>query len=114
MVGVNQVLTFTLQGVTKFVQGPFSVATERFDPTNHAISAVTLFGHPLCGWRFWRVFSLGSVGGTNDLVVETGGVDNGFPDATRIIGYYLGKADAIKMWKEDLQFILKDSGGSAR
>jgi hypothetical protein len=42
--------------------------SERVDTTNNVISVVTLQGHPLAGWRYWRVYSIG----TNDLVVETG------------------------------------------
>jgi hypothetical protein len=77
--GTGQNLQFTLESIFAskplvwlgLGQGPFSVQTERFDTTANAISAVTLQGHPLAGWRYWRVYSVG----TNDLVIETGAAD---------------------------------------
>jgi hypothetical protein len=71
----GQLLTFTLVGVATLLQGPFSVGIERFDPVNHVISAVTLRGHPLAGWRYFRVYSIAP----NDVVVETGAVDTAGP-----------------------------------
>jgi hypothetical protein len=92
-------------------QGPFSVQTERFDTTANAISAVTLQGHPLAGWRYWRVYSVG----TNDLVIETGAADvsaadNGdqSPDAYIDLSYYIFRGKQIKIWQEYLQFILNN------
>jgi len=88
-------------------------ATRRFDTTADTISVVTMKGHPLEGWRYFRVFSIG----TNDLVVETGAVDT-YAGAGNIIspllhplnysGYYIFKYKQLKIWEEDLRYILKD------
>lgn len=90
------------------VQGPFSVQTERFDATADTISVVTLTGHPLAGWRYWRVFQVG----TNDLVIEIGAVDTYAGGKLRhplnYAGYYLAKGDQIKVWEDDLRYILRD------
>jgi len=73
--GPGQKLTITLEGWKSYLQNAFSVMTERFDPGEHTISAVTLQGHPLAGWRYWRVYSIG----TNDVVIETGAYDQPAP-----------------------------------
>jgi hypothetical protein len=83
---------------------PFSVVVKGFSPSAQIISVVTLQGHPLRGRRYWRVFSVG----TNDIVVETGAVDTPGPGPQNYIGYYLTKSDQIKVWQEDLQYILRD------
>jgi hypothetical protein len=95
------------------LQGPFTVQTERFDTAAHTISVVTLTGHPLEGWRYFRVFSIG----TNDLVIETGAVDtyNGGGNALSPLlssknwfGYYFFRYQQMKIWEEDLRYILSD------
>ena len=86
------------------IQRPFSVQVERFDSSAHTISAVTLQGHPLSGWRYWRVFSVG----TNDVVVETGAVVSHGPTPLNYIGYFLFKSNELKSWQEYLEFIKKD------
>lgn len=102
--GSGQTLTIELQGIAKLGQGPFSVLTERFDPANHVISAVTLKGHPLAGWRYWRVYSLG----TNDIVVETGAYDQPGPGLKNYIGYYLAEGTVSLGWEHYLEFIQND------
>ena len=77
-------------------QGPFSVQTERFDSAAHTISAVTLIGHPLAGWRYWRAFSEG----TNDIVIETGAVDTNAPGLVNWAGYYFLKGIQIESWQQ--------------
>jgi hypothetical protein len=102
--GPNQILTITLPG---FPITPFAVMTERFDPVAHVISAVTLLGHPLAGWRYWHVYSIG----TNDVVIETGAYDQ--PGAGLIpgqiavnwAGYYIFQGTVKKSWMKYLQFI---------
>jgi hypothetical protein len=101
----------TLEGLISLGQGPFSVLTERFDPVNHVISAVTLKGHPLAGWRYWRVYSIG----TNDLVIETGAYDqpaagSGLARWVRknFWGYYFGLGTVSKGWQHYLEFIEND------
>ncbi len=88
------------------ISRPFSVRVERFDTTAHTISAVTLVGHPLAGWRYWRVFSAG----TNDVVIETGAVDTQGPGIYNWAGFYIFKNDQIKCWWEYLQFSQKTLG----
>ena len=68
-----------------------SVMTERFDAANHTISAVTLAGHPLAGWRYWRVYSIG----TNDVVIETGAYDQPGPGLKNYAGYFVTRKTAI-------------------
>lgn len=93
-----------INGLPCPMQGPFSVQSERFDTTAHTISAVTLTGHPLAGWRYWRVYSVG----TNDVVVETGAVDTsygGLLHPLNYAGYYLTKGIQLKTWEDDLRYI---------
>jgi len=85
-------------------QGPFQVQIERFDTSADTISAVTLQGHPIAGWRYWRVYSIG----TNDVVVETGAVDTWGPGGTNYLGYWLFRRLQLKLWREYLDFILTD------
>jgi hypothetical protein len=99
--GPGQTLTIALNGWKSSLQKPFQVLTERFDPTNHVISAVTLQGHPLAGWRYWRVYSIG----TNDVVVETGAYDQPGPGILNYAGYYVAKGDLQRGWQQYLQFI---------
>jgi IPT/TIG domain-containing protein len=100
---VGQVLTFILHSVPALGQGPFSVRVNRLDPSTHTLVAVTQKGHPLDGWRYWRVFSVG----TNDTVIETGAADRPHPGPLNYIGYYLANSQ-LKVWEEFLQFIKRD------
>jgi hypothetical protein len=98
----------------KPLQDPFTVQTERFDTSARVISVVTMAGHPIAGWRYWRIFSLA----TNDYVVETGAIDTyaggGLPGSPfrhplNWMGYYVvGRQDQLKIWEEDLRYILRD------
>ncbi len=102
--GPNQILKVTLAMPLRLGQAPFNIETERFDPTAHTISVVTLTGHPLAGWRYWRVYSIG----TNDVVIETGAVDRQGPGLKNFAGYWLFQGFQEKMWRDYLQFILFD------
>jgi Glucodextranase, domain B/Bacterial Ig-like domain (group 2)/IPT/TIG domain/PQQ-like domain len=104
----GQVLTFTLRGLTSLGQGPFSVEVERFDTSADTISAVTLKGHPLEGWRYWRVFSIG----TNDVVIETGSADLPGPGKKNYWGYYFFSFNQIEIWHQYLEYIKKKLGAS--
>jgi hypothetical protein len=109
--GSDQVLTITLRGFQGAVlslsrENPFSVMTERFDPVAHTISAVTLAGHPLAGWRYWRVYSIG----TNDVVIETGAYDQPGPGIVNYVGNFLARRTLNDGWREYLQFIQKGLG----
>ena len=99
--GPGQTVTIKLQGIIRLAQGPFSVLSERVDSTNNVISVVTLKGHPLAGWRYWRAYSIG----TNDVVIETGGYDQPGPLPWNFAGYYLSKKTLSKGWKQYLQYI---------
>lgn len=103
--GPDQQLTIRLS-LPSFLQGAFSVQTERFDPTNHVISAVTLQGHPLAGWRYWRVYSIGA----NDVVVETGAYDQPGPGLKNYAGYYIGHLLVSEGWREYLRYIQSHLG----
>jgi hypothetical protein len=100
---VGQKITFVLHGVAALGQGPFSVRINRLDPASHTMVAVTQKGHPLDGWRYWRVFSVG----TNDIVIETGAADRPHPGPLNYIGYYLANGQ-LRVWQEFLQFIRRD------
>jgi len=100
----GQKLTIALQGIARLGQGPFSVLTERVDPVNHVISVVTLKGHPLAGWRYWRVYSIAA----NDVVVETGAYDQPGPGLKNYIGYYYTPAMVSKGWRQFVQFVQND------
>lgn len=112
----GQTVQFTMQGLLGSLfgsrpmiqiglgQGPFSVQTERFDTSADTMSAVTLQGHPLAGWRYWRAYSIG----TNDVVVETGSVDTWGPSGKDFLGYWVFHYSQLKLWREYLQFILSD------
>jgi 6-phosphogluconolactonase (cycloisomerase 2 family) len=99
--GPGQVLTISLKGWPSWFRNPFSVMTERFDPVAHTISAVTLAGHPLAGWRYWRVYSIGP----NDVVVETGAYDQPGPGPKNYWGYYGTRRVVSNGWKQYLQYI---------
>lgn len=98
---VGQKLTFTLGFPLRLLQGPFSVKVKRFDTAAHTLSAVTLRGHPLAGWRYWRVFSVGP----NDVIVETGTVDRPGPWPWNYAGYFLTKGLVLRTWEAYLRYI---------
>ena len=110
--GLCQRLTFTLQSLVSskplvwigLGQGPFSVGVTQFNPQADTISIVTLNGHPLAGWRYWRAFSVGA----DDVVIETGAADTNAPGPLNYSGYYVLKGQQTKIWKEDLQYTLSD------
>ena len=113
--GEGQKLTFTLRatsaiGVLSFIgQAPFSVATKRYDSREHSIAVVTLQGHPLRGYRYWRVFSPDDQPG--HLVVETGALDEPGPGPLDAIKFVVGQSQQLGIWNEYLQDALRVSGG---
>lgn len=68
------------------------------------MSAVTLQGHPVEGWRYWRVYS----NGTNDVVIETGAADLPGPGAKSFWGYYYFQPDQVEIWHQYLEYILSN------
>jgi RHS repeat-associated protein len=68
--GRDGVVTFDMFGtlnIHEFGQADFDVKVTKFDSANRTFVARTLAGHPLAGWRLWRVREAGA----NDLIVET-------------------------------------------
>lgn len=55
-------------------QAAFDVKVDKLDATNRFVSVVTLGGHPLSGFRFWRVIA--TSGQSRDFTVETGAVEH--------------------------------------
>jgi hypothetical protein len=103
--GVGQTLRISLVSkLSSWLQEPFYIMTERFDPASHTISVVTLEGHPLAGWRYWRVYSIG----TNDVVIETGAYDQPGYKPLQYAGYYVAEGTIHKGWQEYMQFIQND------
>ena len=82
-------------------ENPFPVMTQRFDPVAHVVSVVTLAGHPLAGWRYWRVYSVG----TNDVVIETDAYDQPGPGGSNYAGYFISSRVQREGWKYYLQYI---------
>ena len=85
------------------LQRPFSVGVERFGPANHVVSVVTLTGHPLAGWRYFRVYSIAP----NDVVVETGAVDTAGPGPLNKVlsegeAVLIAEIDGIRLFVESM------------
>lgn len=97
----GQILTISLSGFAGILQPPFQVMTERVDPSANTISVVTLGGHPLAGWRYWRVYSIG----TNDVVIETGAYDSPGPAPLNYVGYYVTIGTVKRAWSEYVRYI---------
>jgi hypothetical protein len=106
--GPGQKIIISLNGKLGALQAPFAVITERVDPVNHVISVVTAKGHPLSGWRYWRVYSVGP----NDLVVETGAYDQPGPGVKNYVGYYLAIGSVLKGWEHFLEHIANRLGAT--
>jgi RHS repeat-associated protein len=104
----GQVLTFDINSpIFSIGQQPFDVRVVRYDPGERTISAVTLGGHPLRGWRYWRVIQLGD---PHHFAVETGAVDV----ANRGIDALLGKAslkNVLPLWEQYMQAAVKATRG---
>lgn len=96
----GQILKIKLSWLGVLVS-PFYVSTERVDLVNRVISVVTLEGHPLAGWRYWRVYA----NGTNRVVIETGAYDSPAPGILNLIGYYVTIGTIKQAWKEYMKYI---------
>jgi len=109
---VGQRLIFSVNNVP---QGPFGVDIVRFDPGSYTITGATvpgdlINGHPLLGWRYWKVYANGA-----GLTVETGSLDrpavewDPYLQGYRWIGFYVDKwwlGQQLQMWKEMLLDVL--------
>ena len=67
----------------------------------NTISVVTLAGHTLAGWRYWRVYSIG----TNDVVIETGAYDSPGPGPLNYAGYYVTIGTIKQAWQQYMQYL---------
>ena len=64
-------------------------------------------GHPLEGWRFWRVFAV-----SGGVVVQTGAVDEPARLAPELGGEYGGgNNDVLRLWKSQMIDALDFSQG---
>jgi hypothetical protein len=100
--GVGQHVTFTLLGLPGLVQPPFSVESLRFDSANRVLSVKTILGHPLFGWRYWRVAQLSP----GKIRVETGAVDKPAPALALL--YWWSRHDQLRTWQEYLERVRVD------
>lgn len=103
--GVGQRATFTLRGAPGMLQAPFSVESIRFDPANHTFSVKTLPGHPLFGWRYWKVSQLAA---GRLRIDKTGAVDK--PAPGMVVPYWWSRYDQLKTWQEYLTRIRDEIG----
>jgi hypothetical protein len=101
---LNQVIDVHLRGFTGLLQRPFSILTERFDATNHVISVVTVKGHPLSGWRYWRVYSGQQ---SNEVIIETAAYDGPGPGMKNFSGYFIAQGTVSRAWRELLDYLQK-------
>jgi hypothetical protein len=113
--GLNQFLRFTLDPPIGWAQGPFEVETVRFDPASRAIAVQTVnlpgnlyHGHPLMGWRYWKVFQ----SGPGIVTVETGALSrpalefDGLAGSIRWLGFGIDKIatnQELTMWKKMIE-----------
>ena len=97
-----QKVSFKVKGLIG--PGVFSVGATQLNSASATMSVVTLRGHPLAGWRYWRAFSVD----TNDVVVETGSIDTPGPGLKNYAGYYVFTGSQIWVWRDDLRFIAAD------
>ncbi len=111
--GVGQKLTFSLKAsspigaLSVLGQSPFSVRTIRYDSREHTIAVVTLAGHPLRGYRYWRVFSPDSRPG--HIVIETAALDEPGPGPFDQVKFLAGRNQQLGIWREYLQEALTAS-----
>jgi RHS repeat-associated protein len=111
---IGQVVTFAFEfgsdGLSTFFalgQGAFSVEVTKFDPQQRTIVVRTLSGHPLAGWRLWRVVQVGSF-----IKIETFSVEHSatYPDELK---QDLGGKEGMKAtWNSFLGNLHQYSGGT--
>ena len=97
-------------------QAPFYVTVKKFvnksgqeGEGDHFFSVVTMGGHPLAGWRFWRVFRI-----SGGIVVQTGAVDKPARWFGQLgNGVFGARSDVLNLWKFQMQDALgRDTQGS--
>ena len=108
--GMGDILTFSFPGaISNFGQPPFSVEVKRFNPSLHTVSVVTLRGHPIAGYRYWRVREIDR---PDHLMVETGAVDEPGPTPSNSLMFHLMKGVQLEIWQNNLEYIAKDMGAA--
>ncbi len=113
--GVGQNIKWRItSGPGFFGQDSFYVSTTKFQnhsgqdgPTDHFFAVVTMGGHPLRGWRFWRVYKTG-----DGIVVETGAVDEPNGPINRIKANAGGNDAILQLWMSLLQKTKTVAGGT--
>ena len=113
--GVGQRIGWRITTAAGFLgQDSFYVSTTKFanrsgqsGPVDHLFSVVTMGGHPLRGWRFWRVYK--TEAGT---VVETGAVEEPNGAVNRIKAGVGGNTAILDLWGTLMQQIKTVSGGT--
>jgi RHS repeat-associated protein len=105
--GRGSVLEFSLPGWRGAARPPFRVRVINYEP-NEIFSVVTLKGHPLAGYRFWRVLE----GENGNIVVQTGAVEH---VANRLESSWPLKGDAddhaFLLWRQVMDDVLDFSDG---
>ena len=95
--------------VYNFGQPPFSVEVKQFNPSIHTVSVVTLRGHPIAGYRYWRVREIDR---PNHLMVETGALDEPGPTPFNSLMFRVMKGVRLDIWQKDFEYIAKDIGAA--
>ncbi len=111
--GVGQRIGWSLPFLQEVGQADFYVNTVKFSnnesgkgPNGRFFAVVTLQGHPLRGWRFWRAHEV-----SGDIVVETGAVDEPNGLVGRIKALAGGNAAIMQLWQGLIDDALNYSGG---
>lgn len=111
--GVGERIGWDMPFFTDVGQADFYVESVKFadnangtGPGDHFFAVETLKGHPLRGWRFWRVYQA-----ENDIVVETGAVDEPNGAVGRLKAQAGGNDAIMRLWEGLLQDALIFSGG---
>ena len=123
--GTDQIIGWDVNGLAELGQADIFVRTVKYTsnqsgsgPGDHFFAVETMKGHPLKGWRFWRVYDDGGA-----MIVETGAVDenNGLlgdakeiVDALSIGGHgelTAGEGSVMNLWHEMMDNAVDYSGG---
>jgi len=111
--GVGQRIGWDLPFMEEAGQADFFVDSVKFSnsasgsgPGDHFFAVVTLGGHPLRGWRFWRAHRV-----SGDIVIETGAVDEPNGLLGRIKSWAGGDSAIMQLWQGLLDDALIYSGG---
>ena len=90
---------------------PFKVKVVRYDAAAYTIAVETLPGHPLVGWRYFRVFQHTP----GKLVLETGAMDDAAPGFVNLVGFYAaryGTGGMTEVWRQHFENVLANMATS--